>query len=60
MFSVFMMLLWSLRFVDEFFKMNQEAFEEGLAPRVVLSATHEATLELVTIEDLKRHAIDLA
>ena len=30
MFSVFMMLLWSLRFVDEFFKMNQEAFEEGL------------------------------
>ncbi len=30
MFAVFMMLLWSLRFVDEFFKMNQEAFEEGL------------------------------
>lgn len=30
MFGVFMMLLWSLRFVDEFFKMNQEAFEEGL------------------------------
>lgn len=30
MFGIFMMLLWSLRFVDEFFKMNQEAFEEGL------------------------------
>lgn len=29
-FSIFMMLLWSFRFVDEFFKMNQEAFEEDL------------------------------
>lgn len=29
-FALFMTLLWSLRFVDEFFKMNQEAFEEGL------------------------------
>lgn len=30
MFALFMMLLWSLRFVDEYFKMNQEAFEENL------------------------------
>lgn len=30
-FALFMILLWSLRFVDEFFKMNQEAFEEDLA-----------------------------
>lgn len=30
MFAVFMMMLWSLRFVDEYFKMNQEAFEENL------------------------------
>ncbi len=29
-FALFMILLWSLRFVDEFFKMNQEAFEEGM------------------------------
>ncbi|MDH5609813.1 MAG: prolipoprotein diacylglyceryl transferase [Cyclobacteriaceae bacterium] len=29
-FGLFMMLLWSLRFVDEFFKMNQEAFEDSL------------------------------
>ncbi|MEM7296644.1 MAG: prolipoprotein diacylglyceryl transferase [Bacteroidota bacterium] len=29
-FALFMILLWSLRFVDEFFKMNQEAFEENL------------------------------
>jgi hypothetical protein len=37
-----------------------EAFEAGTAPRVILRATHEATLELVTIEDLKSHAIDIA
>ena len=30
MFSLFMMLLWSLRFFDEFFKMDQEAFEADL------------------------------
>ncbi|MGH6824765.1 DUF2237 family protein [Methyloceanibacter sp.] len=38
----------------------REAFEAGRAPRVVLSATHEATLELVEFGDLKRYAIDLA
>ncbi len=30
MFGLFMTLLWSLRFVDEFFKMNQEEFEDGM------------------------------
>lgn len=29
-FALFMALLWSLRFVDEFFKMNQESFEEDM------------------------------
>ncbi|MFY0607875.1 MAG: prolipoprotein diacylglyceryl transferase [Cyclobacteriaceae bacterium] len=29
-FGLFMALLWSLRFFDEFFKMNQEAFEDDL------------------------------
>ena len=29
-FAMLMILLWSLRFVDEFFKMNQEAFEDSL------------------------------
>ncbi len=38
----------------------QEALEAGSAPRVVLAATHEATLEIVALEDLKRHALDLA
>jgi uncharacterized protein (DUF2237 family) len=38
----------------------QEAFEAGMAPRVILAATHEATLAIVDFEDLKRHAIDLS
>lgn len=38
----------------------REAFEAGRAPRVILAATHEATLELVELGDLKRYAIDLA
>lgn len=29
-FALFNIMLWSLRFVDEFFKMNQEAFEENI------------------------------
>jgi len=38
----------------------QEALEAGAAPRVVLRATHAATLEIVSLEDLKRHAVDLS
>jgi uncharacterized protein (DUF2237 family) len=38
----------------------QEALDAGAAPRVVLAATHEATLEIVRLADLKRHALDLA
>lgn len=34
-----------------------EAMKAGVAPRVVLEATHEKTLEYVTMEDLMRHAI---
>jgi prolipoprotein diacylglyceryl transferase len=30
LFSWFMIILFSLRFIDEFFKMNQESFEDGL------------------------------
>ena len=37
----------------------QEALAAGAAPRVVLAATHEATLEIVRLADLKRHALDL-
>jgi uncharacterized protein (DUF2237 family) len=36
-----------------------EALEAGKAPRVVLGATNEATLEIVDLADLKAHAMDL-
>ena len=36
----------------------QEAFEAGAAPQVVLSATHESALEVIELEDLKKHAAD--
>jgi uncharacterized protein (DUF2237 family) len=38
----------------------QEALQAGAAPRVVLAATHEATLQIVQLADLKRYALDLA
>jgi len=38
----------------------QEALEAGVAPRVVLRATHERALQIVGLEDLKRHALDLS
>ncbi|HMQ34151.1 MAG TPA: DUF2237 domain-containing protein [Chloroflexaceae bacterium] len=38
----------------------QEALEAGVAPPVVLAATHEAALESVRREDLLRHAADVS
>jgi len=38
----------------------KEALDAGCAPRVVLRATHEATLELVSLDDLKPFALDLS
>ncbi len=38
----------------------QQAFMSGMAPRVVLAATHERALEIVALKDLKRFAIDLS
>jgi hypothetical protein len=35
----------------------QEALEAGVAPGVVLAATHAATLEWVSLEDLRLHAV---
>ena len=37
----------------------KEALDAGLAPPVVLSATHEATLKYVSLEDLKKHAVTI-
>jgi uncharacterized protein (DUF2237 family) len=38
----------------------REALLAGQAPKVVLAATHEAALHYVTLEELKRHALDLS
>ncbi len=38
----------------------REALDAGRAPRVILASTHEATLEIVDLSDLKRFALDLA
>jgi len=37
----------------------QEALEAGAAPPVVLAATHEAALDIIALDDLKKHALDL-
>jgi hypothetical protein len=37
----------------------KEALAAGVAPQVVLAATHEKALDVVTLEALKRHAVDL-
>lgn len=36
----------------------QEALEAGIAPAVVLEATHEGALEFVDLADLQAHAVD--
>ncbi len=37
----------------------RDALRAGVAPPVMLAATHEAALEVVALEDLKKHAVDL-
>ena len=37
----------------------REAFDAGVAPPVVLEATHEEALAIVPLPDLRRHALDL-
>lgn len=36
----------------------KEAFEDGIAPPVVLAATHESALETLSLDILKEHALD--
>jgi uncharacterized protein len=36
----------------------KEAFEAGMAPPVVLAATHMSALEFVSLEELQIHAVD--
>lgn len=37
----------------------QEALDAGMAPMVVLQATHAACLRILKLADLKQHAVDL-
>jgi uncharacterized protein (DUF2237 family) len=37
----------------------KEALDAGVAPPVMLAATHEKALQFVSLADLKRHATDL-
>jgi len=36
-----------------------QAFKLGMAPQVLLRSTHMRTLNFVSLDDLKQHAIDL-
>ena len=38
----------------------KEAFDAGMAPPVVLAATHEETLAILPLAALKKHAVDLS
>ncbi|MCU0837272.1 MAG: DUF2237 domain-containing protein [Rhodospirillales bacterium] len=38
----------------------KEALDAGKAPKVVLAATHEAALAVVSLDELKAHALDLS
>lgn len=37
----------------------QEALDAGVAPPVILSATHATAIEYVSMDDLKQHALSL-
>ena len=37
----------------------EDAFLAGVAPRIVLGATHERALDVVELAELKAHALDL-
>jgi uncharacterized protein (DUF2237 family) len=37
----------------------KEALDADVAPKVVLAATHEAALAVVSLDDLRAHAIDV-
>jgi len=38
----------------------KEALDNDVAPPVVLTSTHESVLEVIPLEDLKRHSLDLS
>jgi len=36
----------------------KQALEDGMAPQVVLESTHESTLHVVSLEELKQYAVE--
>lgn len=36
----------------------KEALDAGMAPKVILEATHISTIEFVDLDDLRRHAVE--
>jgi uncharacterized protein (DUF2237 family) len=36
----------------------KQALDDGMAPRVLLEATHESALQVIDLDDLKRYAVD--
>jgi uncharacterized protein (DUF2237 family) len=36
----------------------KQAYDDGVAPLVILAATHALTLEYVTLDELQQHAVD--
>jgi Uncharacterized protein conserved in bacteria len=36
----------------------KEAYDAGVAPGVILAATHMSAIEFATLEELKEHALD--
>jgi uncharacterized protein len=38
----------------------KEALDAGVAPPIVLSATHASAVEYVSLDELKQHALDIA
>jgi hypothetical protein len=37
----------------------KEALDAGIAPPVVLAATNQATIKYVSLDDLKKYAVDI-
>jgi uncharacterized protein (DUF2237 family) len=38
----------------------KEAYDDGVAPKVILLATNEKVLDIISLETLKKYAIDLS
>jgi uncharacterized protein (DUF2237 family) len=36
----------------------KQALDAGMAPKVILEATHESVLEIVSLEELRAHALE--